>query len=1513
MKKLISLFLALQLYIAPSFAQDYPRHVEEFAQNVLNDYLTPLTSVDNQRPYRLQFEQDGEISQLTLEILIPQPSQRRSDWNVYSRYRFLFAPSEEQPLSPPHVRVHRMRDRNGNHVGPALEGEIEIAYQESGLSAETKNLQNLVRSLFRADQTLHPLYRNPLAQQNETGLTLTPPQRETLFGNQQADGQRPGLLNFYMDHQNTQPDQPMQALLMLPTGIGKTIVALRYLELLSQTNNNQVPMGVFVVENTGILRDFTAKIQSFFPNLNVARLFGNSASMAIDPEARFVVVTRSTFFRRRDEILAHVGRYQGPKVIFRDEAHHTGRIAGQFEAILEMIMQAFRGDTQIIDMTASPWHEDDPRLIRRYEGRVATSFVTQNEYNLLREGNEVDKVARIQLVQAILQGWLSPLTNLTFMTGRTHNDEGMTYRQQLIAEQNSLVERLGLEGTEVTQRRLEELTEAEVIALREEIQRVHSPIVEELYRDLRHQFLRDRNGRVAEYDRGLIFVPTIAHAEIYQILLNDLASSQNMEFRVVHSRQSSGRIDVAAENIDWFGSDERPHQHRYLISVQMLREGIDLPNANRLVFATFSDSIKILLQVLGRGTRVAMLKSGIRLTDMGGSYLKFFQELPGTMLNRLFPIHQRLLGQNQGRFMDLGLENGNARKPLVIDGEEMSVDELQRIRVTDAMEGLVDTGLADSSSFTADGVRLSSHTLELLNRLEQHSEDFAWSVLIDPPSQEQVNQWVHLLVQSISSESLPPSRNRNNENREAQVSRFAIYNFRWLSLPWQYLMNDITVESPFFSGRRHPLHETYEYLQDNDNKAFLQGQGYRTPLDAILAGHLDFLPETLRVPFRVVPLNPEYKSVFRALVKTMSLLGSRQGRALIGQSPERAEFLSTIKWVNQLMGSGAFSGGSDTYTFDFMDSNRYMSNNEQRNPWTNDFRYAQIDSRALTMLNDNNEVSEPIRELRHRSLLVGMPFSGIEERGELNLLRMASLARNISQRTDEGRRLFHRFAQPRLNQWEARILGGPRRGGWATNQMGLIPLFYTNDEYNQLTESDMETGFYDSFERTSLDLIEFKLMTEAFIVENFESGQLSKAQAESYFEIKNRPAYRRIQERTLRPLLLEDLIANADQTMIDIYQRDEGIRFLMLQRASQSAVLPETDLFSIDGSLQVDVFGDIDSSSPVELSRRPSTSSLIWYDYIYRIAFNTDLYVESAEQQHIARILDVLGQSLNFSSPVLPERWANQADLLLQVIPDEDLPWSMERISGNRFNGLFRTTRFFMVLPFYFAIHYLGDATVFRGIGDTRNQRLVAWAERFGVKYQEELRQINFESFLDIQEPVLQAALEITRAHHAHPTTHRVFIYDVVISGERGERRRAALDQAESQIRERYSEDIYRRAKNLIYRYGARSFNQTRSIESFRSSVYHAIFEKEFVERASDSNLLLGKQHITAWDRMAYELARIELGRIAESIRNQPQSILMRPVMITTPDDDSFSDSDERVGINEGVPSAGGLICTQLF
>ncbi|RGD62247.1 restriction endonuclease subunit R [Kitasatospora xanthocidica] len=119
--------------------------------------------------------------------------------------------------------------------------------------------------------------------------------------------------------------------------------------------------------------------------------------------------------------------------------------------------------------------------------------------------------------------------------------------------------------------------------------------------------------------RGIVFCGTIDHAERMAGRINALGFTSA---EVIASRTAQGKaVDAATRNrILWDFSDGRTG---ILCAVDVLNEGVDVPDVNIVVFQRVTHSRRIFVQQLGRGLRLAPGKEKVVVLDFVSDIRRF--------------------------------------------------------------------------------------------------------------------------------------------------------------------------------------------------------------------------------------------------------------------------------------------------------------------------------------------------------------------------------------------------------------------------------------------------------------------------------------------------------------------------------------------------------------------------------------------------------------------------------------------------------------------------------------------------------------------------------------------------------------------------------------------------------------------------------------------------------------------------------------------------------------------------
>jgi superfamily II DNA or RNA helicase len=119
--------------------------------------------------------------------------------------------------------------------------------------------------------------------------------------------------------------------------------------------------------------------------------------------------------------------------------------------------------------------------------------------------------------------------------------------------------------------------------------------------------------------RGIVFCGTIDHAERTAARINALGFTRA---EVIASKTSSGKVlDIPTRSrILWDFADGRTG---ILCAVDILNEGVDVPDVNIVVFQRVTHSRRIFVQQLGRGLRLAPGKDRVIVLDFVSDIRRF--------------------------------------------------------------------------------------------------------------------------------------------------------------------------------------------------------------------------------------------------------------------------------------------------------------------------------------------------------------------------------------------------------------------------------------------------------------------------------------------------------------------------------------------------------------------------------------------------------------------------------------------------------------------------------------------------------------------------------------------------------------------------------------------------------------------------------------------------------------------------------------------------------------------------
>ncbi len=462
-------------------------------------------------------------------------------------------------------------------------GLPEISIAPEGLSSEiifdTKTLyqdlersQGVFRSALRADFYLHPHLRS---NENRSKSILSHPQGIALAALMEMESQVKG-------------GNGIKRGLVMPVGMGKTVVAAKYVAAVGGYNQSmghegwkKKPKTLFVVQNNRVLDRAVETFSSELDLKNIALIYDEGATAPIDPDCEMVAITRTSYFNRMSEIHQLItADPDQPWVIVFDEAHHLGTEDGEFDDITTDLHKIADARHRVLLLTPTPWHPDEP-LITGYLGQnIHGAFLNAEEQLDLQNGRKLPELCRLQYYRGMQRGYLSPLYHLNLV----RNVDGIPTEELLTASV----------ADETTRTRT--LTR---------------------YRSLLHDVSkRIKNNRVSGMpDRAVIYVDSQRRADIYAAELAELLGE---EVRSLHSGPG-----VDPETFAWFsdkGKFETPDdlkKPKYLVVVDMFNEGVDIPRINLIVllrrYGEDMGGFRNLIQQLGRGSRNFSIDSFFKL------------------------------------------------------------------------------------------------------------------------------------------------------------------------------------------------------------------------------------------------------------------------------------------------------------------------------------------------------------------------------------------------------------------------------------------------------------------------------------------------------------------------------------------------------------------------------------------------------------------------------------------------------------------------------------------------------------------------------------------------------------------------------------------------------------------------------------------------------------------------------------------------------------------------------------
>jgi superfamily II DNA or RNA helicase len=485
-----------------------------------------------------------------------------------------------------------------------IEADMNIENILSIGKDDIEQLRGTLRGMFRADPLVHPHIKNIFDEEGgKSQLSLL---QRTVTDQ---------LWGMEAEHFNNKEVQgPLVSGIFMPVGTGKTFTVAEYIretnnivKKVSQSKDQIQNPGlikdkvqiIYVVQNKRILQDASAEFKRTY-NLEdeeILKIFGEHSRKFKESQlkkAKAIFITRTGLFTRIQEFKNYVKSPHDKSLFFIiDEAHHAGKMDGEFAEILDSedslgLRKNLNPSDRIYYMSATLEHEDQNIIKDTLKGNIAAPLLSEEELKTLREGQTINDISRSQLTRGMKNGYISVLNN--YFSTKT----------------------LGKHGVDI-ENILNDINIAKGV-FDERTLTIHRPLIEYMVKLILGERVEDTA------DRGIIFVPTVKHANYYKEIFNTFKIGVA---DVYHSEISETNKRTIYQ---WFTNPTSRTKHQYLFVIDSLNEGVDIPGINLIINARNTASFKLLMQNLGRAARVAIFKSMFRLLDLSRSFTHLVAE-----------------------------------------------------------------------------------------------------------------------------------------------------------------------------------------------------------------------------------------------------------------------------------------------------------------------------------------------------------------------------------------------------------------------------------------------------------------------------------------------------------------------------------------------------------------------------------------------------------------------------------------------------------------------------------------------------------------------------------------------------------------------------------------------------------------------------------------------------------------------------------------------------------------------
>ncbi len=246
-------------------------------------------------------------------------------------------------------------------------------------------------------------------------------------------------------------------------------------------------------------------------------------------------------------------------VVIVDECHHMG--SDTYDKVLDYIGAGAAGGPFLLGLTATPWRPDGEGLDHAFDAPIIS----------------------IDLVEGLRRGFLANVDYRMY----TDNVDWDALRE--------------LNGDRFTPKA------------------INRTLFISQWDDAVIERVRDAWTELEGNGRGIVFCGTVEHAEKMATGINAMGFTAA---RPIYSRSSSGQAmgPIERNRLLWDFSAGRVG---ILCAVDVLNEGVDVPDVNLVVFQRVTHSRRIFVQQLGRGLRLAPEKKRVLVLDFVSDVRRF--------------------------------------------------------------------------------------------------------------------------------------------------------------------------------------------------------------------------------------------------------------------------------------------------------------------------------------------------------------------------------------------------------------------------------------------------------------------------------------------------------------------------------------------------------------------------------------------------------------------------------------------------------------------------------------------------------------------------------------------------------------------------------------------------------------------------------------------------------------------------------------------------------------------------